>query len=79
MLMGEYAHGKLSHGDQICWAWWTSGNYGDTMFTTLYPLNPFNKVGDLGTGDGHQLRPVYLGRARASIPAAPTSPSATAR
>src|SRR5436190_877651 len=30
----------------------TSDNYSDTMFTTLYPLNPFNKVGDLGTGQG---------------------------
>jgi len=52
MLMGEFAYGKLSHGDQICWAWWDSGNYSDSMFTTSYPLNPFNKVGDLGTGAG---------------------------
>ena len=50
MLLGEFAYGKLSHGDQICWAWWDSGNYSDSMYTTLYPLNPFNKVGDLGTG-----------------------------
>jgi prepilin-type N-terminal cleavage/methylation domain-containing protein/prepilin-type processing-associated H-X9-DG protein len=50
MLMGEYAYGKLNHGDQICWAWWNSGNYSDSMFTSLYPLNPFSKVSDLGTG-----------------------------
>ena len=26
--------------DQVCWHWWGSGNYGDTMFCTLYPINP---------------------------------------
>ena len=49
-LLGEFAYGKVNSGDQACWAWWDSGNYADSMFCTLYPLNPFNKVGDLGTG-----------------------------
>ena len=52
MLIGEYAWGKTSPGDQVCWGWWTSGNYADTMYTTLYPINPFNKSGDFGTGSG---------------------------
>ena len=52
MMMGEVAYGKLSRGDQVCWAWWDSGNYSDTMYTTLYPLNPFNRSGDFGTGSG---------------------------
>jgi prepilin-type N-terminal cleavage/methylation domain-containing protein/prepilin-type processing-associated H-X9-DG protein len=52
MLIGEYAWGKTSPGDQVCWGWWTSGNYADTMYTTLYPLNPFNKTFDGGTGSG---------------------------
>jgi prepilin-type N-terminal cleavage/methylation domain-containing protein/prepilin-type processing-associated H-X9-DG protein len=52
MLMGEFAWSKVSVADQVCWAWWSSGNYADTMFTTLYPLNPFNKVGDYSTGAG---------------------------
>ena len=50
--MGEYAWSKVSVNDQVCWAWWSSGNYSDTMFTTLYPLNPFNKVCRLRTGAG---------------------------
>jgi prepilin-type processing-associated H-X9-DG protein len=25
--------------------WWTSGNYGDVMFTTFYPINPQSRVG----------------------------------
>jgi len=60
---GEHAHGLFSKtpdangiADFYCWNWWTSGNYGDTLFTTLYPINPQNKIGvgymDNGTGNG---------------------------
>jgi prepilin-type N-terminal cleavage/methylation domain-containing protein/prepilin-type processing-associated H-X9-DG protein len=53
MAMSEVAYGKLSTGDQACWAWWASGNYADSMFTTSYPLNPFNKASTSeGTGAG---------------------------
>ncbi len=52
ILLGECAYGKGSHGDQVCWSWWDSGNYSDTMFTTLYPMNPFNRTADFGTGLG---------------------------
>jgi len=46
MLSSERAHGKFPSQDLYCWNWWTSGNYGDTMFTTFYPMNPFNKIPD---------------------------------
>jgi prepilin-type processing-associated H-X9-DG protein len=60
---GEHAHGLFSKtpdskqiADFYCWNWWTSGNYGDTLFTTLYPINPQNKIGigymDNGNGNG---------------------------
>jgi prepilin-type processing-associated H-X9-DG protein len=39
-------------GDQVCWHWWASGNYGDTMFCTLYPINPQLVTGDLGSIGG---------------------------
>jgi prepilin-type N-terminal cleavage/methylation domain-containing protein/prepilin-type processing-associated H-X9-DG protein len=52
MLIGEYAWGKTNSGEQVCWGWWSSGNYADTMFTTLYPMNPFNKTSDSSTGSG---------------------------
>ena len=46
MIFGERAHGKFSATpdsggttDLYDWNWWTSGNYGDTVFTTLYPPN----------------------------------------
>jgi prepilin-type N-terminal cleavage/methylation domain-containing protein/prepilin-type processing-associated H-X9-DG protein len=53
ILSSERAHGKFPQSDLYCWNWWTSGNYGDTMFTTFYPMNPFNKIPDfLGLDSG---------------------------
>jgi prepilin-type N-terminal cleavage/methylation domain-containing protein/prepilin-type processing-associated H-X9-DG protein len=46
MLASERAHGKFPAADLYCWNWWTSGNFGDTLFTTFYPMNPFNKIPD---------------------------------
>jgi prepilin-type N-terminal cleavage/methylation domain-containing protein/prepilin-type processing-associated H-X9-DG protein len=46
MLSGERAHGLFPASDIYCWNWWTSGNFGDTMFTTFYPMNPFKKIPD---------------------------------
>jgi prepilin-type processing-associated H-X9-DG protein len=40
----ERAHGKLPAADIHCWNWWTSGNYGDTMFTTFFGMNTFNRA-----------------------------------
>jgi prepilin-type N-terminal cleavage/methylation domain-containing protein/prepilin-type processing-associated H-X9-DG protein len=47
MMYSERAHGKLNSADQVCWNWWCSGNFGDTSFCTMYPLNPFNKVANV--------------------------------
>jgi len=52
MLSSERAHGRFSSGDIYCWNWWTSGNYGDTMFSTFYPMNPFNKIPQWCCQDG---------------------------
>jgi prepilin-type N-terminal cleavage/methylation domain-containing protein/prepilin-type processing-associated H-X9-DG protein len=46
ILASERAHGRFPAQDLYCWNWWTSGNYGDTLFTTFYPINPFNKIPD---------------------------------
>jgi len=47
IMFGEWAYGKMNDPDLICWHWWTAANYGDTMFTTRYPLNPkFSPVDD---------------------------------
>jgi prepilin-type N-terminal cleavage/methylation domain-containing protein/prepilin-type processing-associated H-X9-DG protein len=52
MLSSERAHGRFAPSDIYCWNWWTSGNYGDTMFSTFYPMNPFNKIPQWCCQDG---------------------------
>jgi len=48
MLWGEHAHGFLSEADRVCYFWWMSGQLGDTLATTFYPLNPQRRIEDLG-------------------------------
>jgi prepilin-type N-terminal cleavage/methylation domain-containing protein/prepilin-type processing-associated H-X9-DG protein len=51
----ERAHSMLDSDSALWWNWWSSGNYGDTMFCTMFPLNPFRKVlGGDPTGDGRE-------------------------
>jgi prepilin-type N-terminal cleavage/methylation domain-containing protein/prepilin-type processing-associated H-X9-DG protein len=40
MVVGEGVYGRLSITDQNCWHWWTAGNYGDTLQSTMFPPNP---------------------------------------
>ncbi|MFO0959171.1 MAG: DUF1559 domain-containing protein [Isosphaeraceae bacterium] len=47
-VFGEHAHSIMSLGSQTDWHWWTSGNYGDTLNCTYWPLNPQTRVKDLG-------------------------------
>ena len=44
IMFGERANGKFTAADQNCYCWWGDSVSTDTIFTTLYPLNPFNKV-----------------------------------
>jgi prepilin-type N-terminal cleavage/methylation domain-containing protein/prepilin-type processing-associated H-X9-DG protein len=44
LAFSERAHSMLDADSALNWNWWTSGNYGDTTFCTLYPPNPFRKV-----------------------------------
>ena len=39
LLYGEHAHSKVMLGDPYGPNWWTSGDYGDTTFSTLFPPN----------------------------------------
>ena len=51
LLFGEAAWGRLGAGrdsEQQEWQWWTSGNYGDSLFLSLFPMNPQRRVGDDG-------------------------------
>ena len=59
MALSECAFGLMNRADQVCWHWWTSGNYADTMFCTMYPINPFRKInlGDSNPGINADLVP----------------------
>ncbi len=47
IAFGERANGleTLGNGDERDnWCWWSDGAIGDTLFHSLFPINPFNKV-----------------------------------
>jgi prepilin-type N-terminal cleavage/methylation domain-containing protein/prepilin-type processing-associated H-X9-DG protein len=51
MIFGEHGHGLIAAASQPLWQWWDSGNLGDTLITTMFPLNPQRTVKD-GSGNG---------------------------
>jgi prepilin-type N-terminal cleavage/methylation domain-containing protein/prepilin-type processing-associated H-X9-DG protein len=56
LAFSERAHGMLDADSALWWNWWASGNYGDTLFCTLFPPNPFRKMNGtvLDEGDDRQ-------------------------
>jgi prepilin-type N-terminal cleavage/methylation domain-containing protein/prepilin-type processing-associated H-X9-DG protein len=73
IAFGERAHSLLNQSDQINWHWWTSGNYGDTMFNTLYPINPFKRLqltdgGGTTNNDGEGGLDAYVSSASSMHP-----------
>jgi prepilin-type N-terminal cleavage/methylation domain-containing protein/prepilin-type processing-associated H-X9-DG protein len=44
LMLGEHTRAIENSADQVCWHWWTSGNYGDTIFTAFWPINPQKKL-----------------------------------
>jgi len=55
-MYGEHAHAEMSaqNGDIYGYNWWTSGDYGDTTFSSIFPPNYFTSEGQSYTvgGDG---------------------------
>jgi prepilin-type N-terminal cleavage/methylation domain-containing protein/prepilin-type processing-associated H-X9-DG protein len=54
IIYGEKAQGKFSqlNNDYLEFGWWGDALSSDTIFTSFYPINPFNKVGlDAGGAD----------------------------
>jgi prepilin-type processing-associated H-X9-DG protein len=43
-LYSEKANGLFTTSESLCFNWWGDSVSGDTIFTTLYPLNAFRKV-----------------------------------
>ncbi len=46
-FFAEHANGKLPASQQNYYCQWADGAREDTLFTTEYPLNPFNKIADI--------------------------------
>jgi prepilin-type processing-associated H-X9-DG protein len=53
LAFGEKAHGKFSKTPDVYFSIdfyyngaWVSGNFGDTLFSTIFPMNPFGRIGD---------------------------------
>ena len=44
MLYSEEANGIFTAGDSQCYNWWGDSVSGDTLFSTLYPINAWKKV-----------------------------------
>ena len=46
IMFGEHTRAieSAANGDNISWHWWTSGNYGDTICDTFWPINPQKKL-----------------------------------
>ncbi len=45
IMLSERANGKFTDAaNQNCYCWWGDSVATDTIFTTLYPSNPFQKV-----------------------------------
>jgi len=58
IAFGEHVHGLPSNSTDFYWYnWWVSGNYGDTLFTSFYPINPQSKIGVVST----VINPNYTG------------------
>jgi len=44
LLYSEKANGQFTPSESLCFNWWGDSVSGDTIFTTLYPINAFRKV-----------------------------------
>jgi prepilin-type processing-associated H-X9-DG protein len=47
LAFGEHAKSILKPADQLCFHWWPSGYVPDTLFITLYPMNPQRTMADI--------------------------------
>jgi prepilin-type N-terminal cleavage/methylation domain-containing protein/prepilin-type processing-associated H-X9-DG protein len=52
IMYGEHARAIEDASDQSTWHWWPSGYYGDTNFTTYWPINPNKKLPNSSSGVG---------------------------
>ena len=60
MIYGERANALFTTADKDNWNWWADAVEADTIFTTLYNMNPFRKLAQVGEEYQKQLGRVGL-------------------
>jgi prepilin-type processing-associated H-X9-DG protein len=66
LAFGERAHGRLDRtggdtADFYYWQWWCSSYYGDTLFSTFYPINPWKTLDNVAVpGDDSPFSTAYV-------------------
>jgi prepilin-type N-terminal cleavage/methylation domain-containing protein/prepilin-type processing-associated H-X9-DG protein len=77
IAFGEHAHGLLTDIDtgdfytsfeRRYWHWWCDGAFGDTMFTTMYPMNPQKRMKDAEWDSGNTATTSYIASASSFHP-----------
>jgi prepilin-type processing-associated H-X9-DG protein len=51
-FLSERGHTQLNADAAMWWHWWSYGNNGDTLFCTLFPMNPTKRIGGLDSVKG---------------------------
>jgi prepilin-type processing-associated H-X9-DG protein len=44
ILYSEEANGLFTPADSLCYNWWADSVAGDSLFSTLYPINSYKKI-----------------------------------
>ena len=44
ILLGERAHSILPQAERQEWHWWFDAYYGDSLISSLYPINPIRRL-----------------------------------
>jgi prepilin-type processing-associated H-X9-DG protein len=68
LLLSERAHSLLDEDSALWWHWWISGNYGDTLFCTLWPMNPFRRTSSIYGTSGDARTAAYISGASSLHP-----------
>jgi prepilin-type N-terminal cleavage/methylation domain-containing protein/prepilin-type processing-associated H-X9-DG protein len=68
IVFSERAHSLLDDESALWWHWWASGNYGDTLFCTLWPMNPFRKTSSIYGSSGDARTAAYISGASSLHP-----------
>jgi prepilin-type N-terminal cleavage/methylation domain-containing protein/prepilin-type processing-associated H-X9-DG protein len=58
IIYGEHAHARISQNDGDLYGvnWWTSGDYGDTTFSSFFPPNYFSSSAQAGAWPKGQMQ-----------------------